>query len=199
MFEIRYSELKQIMTKLFKYKWWGGTYDLNVVGIRCPNRTADSFDDTIVAAYVDAHGNNRLTSFPITTDPGLNYLTKPINAKGCAILAPGQYLGMWRLGKHQGKYPALVQVKPCKVFRDINRDSKLDFEPHTLETGLFGINLHYVTANTIVQSIGNGSAGCQVHPVKEDNDYILSLVNLQMRYIKTDAVSYTLLLESELK
>ena len=199
MLDISYSELKQLMTMAFKYKWWEGTYDLNVVGVRTPNRSADCFDDTLVVAYLDPFGNKRIDRFPITTDPGLNYLKKPMNSKGCAILAPGQYLGMWRLGMHQGKYPALVQTKPCNVFRDFNRDPILDYNVNTLESGLFGINLHYVSASTIVKSIGNGSAGCQVHPIKEDNDYILSLVHLQMRYIKTDAVSYSLILESELK
>ena len=179
------------------YVFFTGTYDLNVIGLRNANRTADSFDDRMYVCYRDAHGNERLFELPITTDPGLSYLKKPINGKGCAILMPGQYKGMWRIGMHQGRYKALVQRGPCTVVRDKNQDSILDMNGPT-ETGVFGINFHYVNRQTIQESIGNGSAGCQVSPVFEDHSYVMSLVDLQVRYIHSEAVTYTLLLESDL-
>lgn len=198
MLNIDFETLLRFMMRK-GYKIWTGAYDLNVIGIRNPNRMADSFDDTLAIAYLDSLGNKRLELMPITTDPGLNYLKKPMNGKGCAIIAPGQYLGMWRIGMHQGKYRALVQVKPCTVYRDNNLDNQLDWDTAKAETGLFGINLHYVSSGTIARTVGNGSAGCQVLPAKEDHDRVLSLVDLQLRYVKSDAVSYTVLLESELK
>lgn len=192
-----YNKLKEIV--LAKgYTWFSGAYDLNVIGIRSRNRAADSFDDQMWVCYIDAHGNARMFELPITTDPGLNYLKKPLHGKGCAILAPGQYRGMWRIGLHQGKYRALVQRGACTVYRDNNLDAVLDYDMMKTETGIFGINFHYISRGTIVESIGRGSAGCQVSPVFEDHSYVMSLVDLQVRFIHSDAVSYTLLLADDL-
>lgn len=191
-----YDQVKNVMQKK-GFAFFPGTYDLNVIGVRSSNRTADSFDDTMYVCYVDAHGHKRIFELPITTDPGLSYLKKPINGKGTAIIMPGQYRGMWRIGMHQGKYRALVQRGACTVIRDNNRDSILDYDGPK-ESGLFGINFHYVSRGTIVESIGNGSAGCQVSPVFEDHSYVMSLVDLQVRFIHSDAVTYTVLLEEDM-
>ena len=170
-------------------------YDLNLIGIRSNTRTPDRFDDTFVVVYRDADGNRRSVAIPITTDPGLSGLVNPSNPKGTAILAPGQWRGMWNIGMHRGKYRALVQVSPVTVLRDANRDSTLDWDGKP-DTGLFGINFHYADPNNIRKYIGPYSLGCQVCPVKADHDYVMALVALQGKYLGSTKVSYTLLLES---
>jgi hypothetical protein len=192
---LTYDDLKRISLDR-KYKWFTKPYDLNLVGVRATPGLVDSFDDMFYVAYIDALGYKRVFSHPITTDPGRHYLENPINVKGCAILKPGQYLGMWKRGLHQGRYKALVQVKPVTVYRDYNRDGEMNFDYVLEDTGLFGINYHYASAHTIMTSVKNASAGCQVAPVKEDHDYVMLLNALQEKYIKTTSSSYTLLLES---
>lgn len=191
-----YDKLQEICDSK-GYVWFPGAYDLNVIGVRSANRLADSFDDHMYVCYKDVYGSKRVFELPITSDPGLNYLKKPATGKGCAILVPGQYRAMWRIGMHQGKYRALVQRGVCTVFRDNNRDAVLDYDHMTTETGLYGINFHYMSRDSILESIGNGSAGCQVSPVYQDHSYVMSLVDLQVRYLRSDAVTYTLLCESE--
>ena len=66
--------------------------------------------------------------------------------EGVAILKPGQYRGSHKLRLHQGKYMALGQQKPVKVYRDNNRDANYDLDESKTDTGLFGINIHRATA-----------------------------------------------------
>ncbi|MDP3012673.1 MAG: hypothetical protein Q8M92_00430 [Candidatus Subteraquimicrobiales bacterium] len=196
MIEISYDKIKAVMQKK-NYIFFTKTYDLNVIGIRNPNPEPDKFDDTLVVAYIDAGGNKRVFTCPITTDPGLYYLQNPMNSSGTAILKPGQYRGMWVLGKHKG-YTALAQNKPCTVLRDTNKDKILNWSATKQETGMYYINLHRAVDGGILLSIGKYSAGCQVVQVPEDFYYILSLVHLQVRYVKSSVVTYTLLEEKDL-
>ena len=46
------------------------------------------------------------------------------NVKGTAILVPGQYRGAYKIGFHKGKYKALVQAKPVKLYIDNDKDNK---------------------------------------------------------------------------
>lgn len=191
-----YQELRTIAARK-NYRWFTKPFDLNVWGIRNPAST-NLYDDTLAVAYKDQSGNERVFLCPITTDPGRYYLQNPINTKGCAILAAGQYLGSHRIGRHQGKYKALVQVKPVTVLRDYNRDKVLDFNYVREDTGLFGINIHRASETNITPVVDKWSAGCQVVQNPVDFLYLLSLVDQQHKYIGSDVVSYTLILESDL-
>ena len=65
--------------------------------------------------------------WPITTDPGLYWLENPMNVDGTAILAPGQYRGAYRIGKHRDDYQAVVQTGgEVAVYRDDDRNALLD-------------------------------------------------------------------------
>ena len=98
-----------------------GKYNLNIIGVRAKgNKCTNTFDDAIVLIYNDELNKTIRYVFPATTDPGITELKNPSNVKGCAILVPGQYRGCYQLGKHKGKYEALVQRKPVKVHRDNN-------------------------------------------------------------------------------
>lgn len=106
-------------------------YNLNLIGIRNPNSTPNSFDDTEVVAWISPDGTKNIHLFPITTDPGLYYLNNPEKANetgsGTAIVKEGQYRGLWKMGLHNSSYTALVQKNPVTVIRDFDRDSVLDF------------------------------------------------------------------------
>ena len=178
------------------YAWFRKPMDLNIIGLRNPTPTGGKFDDTICVAYVDMLANDIIKHFPATTDPGIHYLTTPINPSGAAILALGQHRGIWNIGKHKG-YDALIQVRPCTVVRDNNRDAFRDYDAKNTEYGMFGINLHSVDPHEYQTTIGRWSAGCQVLPVKADKDHIYSLVRLQRMFIGTSSVSYTIILDSD--
>jgi hypothetical protein len=185
------NELLKVMTeKNYKIFKDGST---NLIGIRSNNCRPNYFDDS----FYDLRIDGTLKYYQITTDPGKTCLIKPVNSKGCAILKPGQYQGMWAVGKHKGKYPALVQVKPCTVIRDANRDNKLDFDAKKEETGLFGINCHKAR-NGIISTLVNGwSAGCQVHAGSNrfDNEFMPDMKKAAVKY--GNSFTYTLLVESD--
>ncbi|HEY5746646.1 MAG TPA: hypothetical protein VIU12_11255 [Chryseolinea sp.] len=147
-------------------------YNLNLVGLRSDNATPNAFDDQF---WVFWKWENRWTlkKYKITTDPGLSYLTQPENKFGTAILKEGQYKHSHRLGKHKGKYEALVQANPVTVIRDFNRDKRLDFASGKEQTGIFGINIHRSTPNGESIFVNKWSAGCQVFARSEEyNDFI---------------------------
>lgn len=174
-------------------------FNLNLVGVRNSDRISNKFND-ILCAFYKYHGQWIYREYDITTDPGIIYRIKPINDKGTAIIFPGQYNGMWQLGLHKGKYPALIQKKPCTVIRDNNKDSILDVTvPNyatirkstglgyiqndylddngnvvfTTQTGMFGINCHKSgVGNTI--DVNYYSAGCVVFAdnVKFEDEFL---------------------------
>lgn len=168
-------------------------FNLNLVGIRTNDMTSNSFNDHMAIIWkYKAHWNN--LTFPITSDPGLYYRENPLNVDGTAILKPGQYRGMWSIGKHQGKYDALRQTGPCTVYRDANRDNKLDIEGVEEQTGHFGINHHKAGKDST--QVDRWSAGCQVQPTE-------ALFNIEMLIFKQSAeiwgnnFTYTLLEEKD--
>lgn len=151
----------------FNYKFFkNGAYNLNIFGIRAPYRDAGKYDDIIGVIYKELENKNFiLKTWPATTDPGRYYLKKPMNKQGTAILAPGQYRSAYKLGKHRGRYQALIQSKQVTVYRDNNRDYTLDNK--NTDTGFFGINIHH-SGNNKSDDIGLNSAGCQVFQYKKD-------------------------------
>lgn len=167
-----------------------GDYNLNIFGIRACDRRSDKFNDILGCVY-KINGSWQLKTWAITTDPGLAYRESFYpGAEGTAILAGGQYKRSFKLGKHRGMYDALVQCKPVKVFRDDNRDERLDHVNE--ESGYFGINIHRAHSDKIVDSIGRYSAGCQVFWSPHDYKEFISLCKISAsRYGKM--FTYTLL------
>lgn len=64
---------------------------------------------------------------------------------------------------------------------------------------LGGFNFHRALENSITKTIGKFSAGCQVVQVPEDFNYIISLVKLQVKYVKSAMISYTLINERNIQ
>jgi hypothetical protein len=154
-----------------------------LVGIRSMADAPDKFDDLIgVFQYID--GKPTVNWFTGTTNPGVHWLKNFMNPKGTAVLMPGVHENCWVLGKHQGKYEALVQYAPVTVFRDKNKNNKSEIRPDkgpvkgekaVLDRGLFGINIHRANEKTISMIIDRWSAGCQVLNNPKEFDQLLNL------------------------
>ncbi len=175
----------------------GDRYDLNIVGIRSANSEANRFDDLITVFWRRADAWCQFVC-QATTDPGRYWLEHPMGVSGTAILKPGQYRGAFRLGLHQGHYPALVQAAPLTVIRDANRDDRLDTTgPGTTEdVGMFGINLHHAAAVGESTQVDKWSAGCQVTAAVVDHDVLMALCRAAVP-AWGDTYTYTLLDERD--
>lgn len=180
------------------YKFFiNGAYNLNLIGIRSEQsiRQNNIFDDILLVMYKTAKEVWIKDIYTITTDPGLTMLKAPINTKGCAILVPGQYVGMFKVGYHRGQYKALVQNKSCKVYRDNNKDNVLNYDSKSIDTGLFGINLHKAGQASVI--VDGWSAGCQVVANVSDFDKLMRTIDTACKTYG-DNFTYTLLNEKDL-
>ena len=173
--------------------------NLNIIGVRRDNQGSNTFDDFLLVMYRE---EELMVShrWQATTDPGKYWLMNPMNPKGTAVLAPGQYRSTWQLGNHQGRYEALVQRKPVKVYRDNNKDETIDYNNITtlIDEGYFGINIH--RSNPYDQSyvVNKWSAGCQVFKKVEDYNKFMQLCN-DSAGIYGNSFTYTLIDEKDLR
>lgn len=191
--------------KLFKKKGYAyftqGDYNLNIIGVRAKvdgNKVTNLYDDVLVVIYsVDGRVKKRVYQY-FTTDPGRYYMTESLgNPKGTAILVPGQYRKTWKIGKHRGKYQALCQSKPVKVYRDRNKDNVYDMKPETIDNGIFGINIHRSNELYTRETIDKYSAGCQVFANPTDFGSFMYLCREQQKRYG-NSFTYTLLNEEDL-
>uniref|UniRef100_A0AAU8MJD3 Uncharacterized protein n=1 Tax=Geladintestivirus 1 TaxID=3233133 RepID=A0AAU8MJD3_9CAUD len=175
-----------------------GKYNLNIIGIRCNNKYSNNaFNDVIVVKYIDENNLNCIKYYTATTTPGIQSLEKPVNNKGTAILVPNQYRGCWTIGKHKNKYEALVQCKPVSVYRDSDKDKEFDMNSKTIDTGMFGINIHKAGTNSTI--VGTWSAGCQVFAKEKAFNEFMNLCNKQILNGFGNKFTYTLINERDLE
>ena len=173
--------------------------NINIIGVRRDNQGTNTFDDFLLVMYREEELmiSNR---WQVTTDPGKYWLQNPINPKGTAVLAPQQYRGTWKIGKHQNKYEALVQRKAVKVYRDNSKDDIIDYNNITtlVDEGYFGINIH--RSNPYDQSylVNKWSAGCQVFKRIEDYNKFMELCRESAK-IYGNSFTYTLIDEKDLR
>jgi len=179
------------------YKWFeNGNYNLNIVGVRNSDThgaVTNKFDDCITLAY-NVEGEEKFHCFGATTDPGSHWEKNLLNEDGVAILKPGQYRSSHKIGLHQGKYEALRQQKPVKVYRDNNLDGKYDLNENTVQEGIFGINIHRATGiegKTSTQ-IDKWSAGCQVIAANADFKLFMEIAN-KAKDVWGNSFTYTLI------
>ena len=188
------------------YKWFEDAnnkgYDVNIVGVRnnkTKGRVTNAFDDHITISY-KVDGEWQFHCYKCTTDPGSHWVKNILSESGVAVLKPGQYRSSHKLRLHQGKYMALGQQKPVKVYRDNNLDNKYDLNEDSLEEGLFGINIHRATGRTGGTStrVDKWSAGCQV--IANNNDWHEFLDICQTaREIWGNSFTYTLIESKDIK
>ena len=192
-------DFEQLFAKKGYSYFKNGNYNLNIIGVRSNqnNKVTNKFDDCLVVIYNTNNGWKRQV-YTITTEPGLKFMKAPINCKGTAILAPGQYRGAYKIDKHHGKYEALCQRnKVVKVYRDNNRDAVYDYKPESIDTGMFGINIHRSNEFWTRATIDQYSAGCQVFNDPKEFKSFMTLVK-KSAAIYGNCFTYTLINEEDL-
>lgn len=134
-----------------------GEYNLNIIAERILPGRPNEWDDLLHVVY-RVGGQWRHHRYAATTDPGAHWIRH--SSRGAASLVPGQYRGAWEPGLHRGRYRALCQRLPVKVWRDRNRDGSP--EKTMVYTGIFGINIHRASIVRDVPTVDEYSAGCIV-------------------------------------
>ena len=194
--QLQIELIKKVLAKKNYLFFENGNYNVNFIGIRTKGKTAGKYDDYMVAIYKDNAGKWTLNHWNITTDAGTYWLKNPMRKNGTALLVPNQYRSCWRIGLHQGKYKALTQFKPVKVYRDNNKDLILDYNTATIEEGMFGINIHRSNPNRESLLNEKWSAGCQVFADPQDfSEFLIIADESARRY--GDKFTYTLITEED--
>lgn len=164
------SVCKAVISKGYK---WDDTF--NIVWFRTNDKQINVFNDFATLSLRDKLIWKTYV-FKSTTDPGLYWLESPMNVKGTAILKPGQYADCWRRGMHKDQY-ALIQDKPVTVYRDRNKDDKLDFGIE-IETGMFGLDSHRANEKITSIQVDKWSAGCLVIASPSDHKKYMDACDL---------------------
>lgn len=180
------------------YVWFEGAkdYDLNIVGVRnsaTGNKVTNVFDDTMTVSY-KVGGSWVIKQWQCTTDPGTKGVKEFHNAAGVARLVEGQYRGSHTLGLHQGKYEALKQAKPVKVYRDANKD--MTYDETKIQEGIFGINIHKAGVDSTY--VENWSEGCQVFKKAADFEAFMVIAR-EAAKVHGSSFTYTLIESSDIK
>jgi len=180
------------------YVWFEGVkdFDVNIVGIRnssTGDKVTNVFDDYLTVSYKEG-GEWKFHIWPATTDPGKKGVMEYHNAAGVARLVPGQYRGSHTIGLHQGKYEALKQQKPVKVYRD--KDKDMQYDENIIQEGVFGINIHKAGADSTY--VENWSEGCQVFKKSVDFDSFMKIMN-KAASVHGKSFTYTLIESKDIK
>jgi hypothetical protein len=165
-------------------------YDLNIVGVRNSDtgkKVTNAFDDVITLSF-KKDGAWVYKEWANTTDPGTKGVKEYHNAAGVARLVPGQYRSSHTLGLHQGKYEALKQLNPVKVYRDANKD--MTYDETKIAEGVFGINIHKAGADSTY--VENWSEGCQVFKKAADFEEFMAICRIAAK-IHGAKFTYTLI------
>ncbi len=176
------------------YVWFEDTankgYDVNIVGIRNTStgqKVTNAFDDYLTISYKD-NGQWKCHVWPATTDPGKKGVMEYHNKDGVARLVEGQYRGSHIIRLHQGKYEALGQDRPVKVYRDSNRD--MTYDENKITEGVYGINIHKAGADSTY--VENWSEGCQVFKKAADFEEFMKICR-KSKDIHGNRFTYTLI------
>jgi len=171
-------------------------YDVNIIGIRNASTgqtVTNVFDDALTISYKE-NGVWKFHSWAATTDPGKKGVKEYHNAAGVARLVEGQYRSSHIIRLHQGKYEALGQNKPVKVWRDANKD--LVYDEKKIQEGVYGINIHKAGADSTY--VENWSEGCQVFKKSADFEAFMKICR-KAKDIHGNNFTYTLISSSDIK
>lgn len=189
----------KIAVKSKGYVWFEGEkdYDLNMVGVRNSTpgkKVTNIFDDFITLTYrVD--GEWITHTWAATTDPGKKALLEPTTG-GTAILVPGQYRSSHTIRLHQGKYEAMCQQNPVRVYRDADRD--MEYDTAKITEGIYGINIHRSNPLTESTYVESWSAGCSVFKRVKDFKEFMVICN-KAKDIHGNSFTYTLIESKDIK
>lgn len=171
-------------------------FDVNIVGVRnssTGSKVTNIFDDNLTISYKE-NGEWKFFIWAATTDPGKKGVLEYHNKAGVARLVPNQYRGSHTIRLHQGKYEALGQQKPVKVYRDANKD--LVYDEAKITEGIYGINIHKAGQDSTW--VENWSEGCQVFKRVKDFDEFMKIVKRAAK-IHGNSFTYTLIESKDIK
>ena len=171
-------------------------YDVNIVGIRntaTGEKVTNAFDDYLTISYKE-NGQWKCHVWPATTDPGKKGVMEYHNKDGVARLVEGQYRGSHIIRLHQGKYEALKQAKPVKVYRDANKD--MTYDESKIQEGIFGINIHKAGVDSTY--VENWSEGCQVFKKAADFEAFMVIAR-EAAKVHGPSFTYTLIESLDIK
>jgi hypothetical protein len=177
----------------------GKSFNPNIIGVRTTvNNDVNAFDDIMCLIYRDIDNILICENFKMTTSAGLYWLNNPMNPRGTIIMKEGQYLGAYKMGLHRGEYKALVQAKPISFYVDNNKDNVIDIIPSSIETGIYGANIHRSNPYQESTIVDKWSAGCQVLANPKDYNKLMNICSLSIKDFG-DYFTYTLLLDTDFK
>lgn len=199
---LKYLAQKTNFYNLFAKKGYAyftkGDYNLNIIGVRNllgGNIQNNTFNDAILCIYKE-NDVWKKQIWECTTDPGSTVMKKPSNKNGIAILYPKQYRSSFTFGLHKGKYECLIQSKNVKVYRDNNKNNKLDFNEKNTEEGMFGIHIHKAGSNSV--QVNNWSEGCIVFKKESDFENFMSICH-KSSALYGNKFTFTLITTNDLK
>jgi len=145
-------------------------------------QTPNAFEDLRVVFSIRPDGAPLIQPWIATTEPGASYTMKPMNPKGAARIAPGQYKS-WSVGTHVGPscndpHEALIQCAPIDIYRDSNKDFKREGQTFT---GILGIDQHW-GYDQPKDDVGAASAGCLVGEKRDGHRAFMAVVKSDPRF-----------------
>jgi hypothetical protein len=190
-----YTELRDRVGEM-GHRFFTGTHNPNIIGVRNRSRQAGAWDDLLILAYEDQDGHGVLRPCQGTTDPGVPYL----ETQRVPIVVPGQHRSCWSVGPeylHRGAYPCFKHNgNPITCVWDDDLDDQLDIESAIAAgktfPGVKGINGHRAHADEEVSTVGRYSSACQVWLRKNAYREVLGFVTATIP-VWGYRVTYTLL------
>lgn len=181
---MRYT-LKQIKSALAEvgYKLKSrGDFNLSFIGVRSRTEKPKSFNDLFCVIF-KIGGQEQFWQFECTTDPMCFYKNERHQLRGFEVLIPGVYKNLWKLDRHRGLYPALVQQNQADVFVWEKGNSELEIENVERKSVSSGVNCCRAEGD----ELGAFSIGCQV--IKNANEYSM-LISLCRRADITESIQF---------
>lgn len=139
---------------------------VNIACFRGKERKANAFDDSLYTVRYDKRKDRwEIAKYRATVDPGLTQLQNPTfpeaQKNGTAIVCEHQTVNFkWEtIGKGQYNHACLLQAEPIWLYRDKNKDDKLDFVNKELNPSA-GICIHCFGNYGETERVNNRSAGC---------------------------------------
>jgi peptidoglycan hydrolase-like protein with peptidoglycan-binding domain len=153
-------------------------------------QTPNVFEDLRIVFSIGPDGKPLIQPWIATTEPGKPYTLNPMNPKGAARIATGQYKS-WAVGTHVGAsghdpHEALIQCAPIDVYRDSNKDFKREGPTYT---GIFGVNQHW-GYDQPKDDVGMASAGCLVGEKRDGHRAFMAVIKSDPRFRANNAYKF---------
>lgn len=149
------------------------------------------FNDRRIVLAIEDGAPVEKGNWTATTEPGKDFTERPMNPKGAARIAFGQYKS-WRVGIHNAAKPsrheALVQVGNIRVHRDLNKDFQRTGDA-VFEGSNFGVNQH-MGFDRPEDNIGPASAGCLVGRSSVEHREFMRIVKTEPRLKASQGYKY---------